>query len=155
MCYTDGQEIDLGQVVDISLGVSSFKLCSAHWNSGDVVDLDKDQEAEEDEDEDKAHEKIGLVPELDPDALPSAGVQRFLTLICISYWGPAQHATSMFFIFNLKHVTQFVDWNQNKPNVFSVRMAFAKRIAKVAAVRTRFEQAETLTDIQSKLFANK
>ena len=100
MCYTDGQEIDLGQVVDISLGVSSFKLCSAHWNSGDVVDLDKDQEAEEDE---------GLVPELDPDALPSAGVQRFLTLICISYWGPAQHATSMFFIFNLKHVTQFVD----------------------------------------------
>lgn len=48
------------------------------------MDLDK---SDEDEVDDKAHRKIGLVPELDPDALPSSGVQRFLILISISSWG--------------------------------------------------------------------
>ena len=51
--------------------------------------MDLEKSDDDDGDDERAHRKIGVVPELDPDALPSSGVQRFLTLICISSWGLA------------------------------------------------------------------
>jgi|Cyp2metagenome_2_1107375.scaffolds.fasta_scaffold693244_2 hypothetical protein len=83
----DDQKLGLGQFGEFSLGVNSFSPCLVHLNSGDVVDLEKSDD--DDGDDERAHRKIGVVPELDPDALPSSGVQRFLTLICISSWGLA------------------------------------------------------------------
>ena len=110
--------------------------------SGGVVDLTEIKEQEAEGEEASKRRKLGI-PELDPEALPSASCNKYLCLCS------AENAKRLSAAIRANDDWQFhastFDWSWG-PTV--LRSCLAKRITKLAAMAQKFNEAESLTDIQ-------